>query len=81
MKILIDQKRGRVVAQPAPPVPQPLFMFNPILHGGGHKVPAQLEDLSWLSRGWSKKTDFSWLYPFAHLQGPSKAILGFYFEN
>ena len=55
--------------------------INPILHRGGHKVPAQLEDLSWLSRGWSKKTDFSWLYPFAHLQGPSKAILGFFFEN
>ena len=34
-------------------------LVNPILHRGGHKVPAQLEDLSWLSRGWSKKTDFS----------------------
>ena len=43
-------------------------------------MTAQLEDLSWLSRGWSKKSDFSWLYPFAHLQGPSKAILGFFLK-
>ena len=41
------------------------FIFlNPILHRGGHKVPAQLEDLLWLSRGWFKKNDFSWLHPF-----------------
>ena len=26
MKILIQLKRGRIVAPPAPPVPQPLFM-------------------------------------------------------
>ena len=48
--------------------------FNPILHGGGHFVPAHVGDPSWFLGGCPKWAHISWLCFIHHFIGPIEAI-------
>ena len=48
--------------------------LNPILHGGGHFVPAHIDNPLWLHGGYPKWAQISWLCSFQHSIGPIEAI-------
>ena len=54
-------------------------IFNPILHGGGHFVPAHVDDPSSLLGGCPKWAHISWLCFIQHSLGPIEAIFKKYF--
>ena len=48
--------------------------INPILHEGGHFVPAHVDNPSWIRSGSSNWAHISWLCSFQHFIGPIEAI-------
>ena len=48
--------------------------INPILHEGGHFVPAHVDNPSWILSGSSNWAHISWLCSFQHFIGPIEAI-------
>ena len=51
-----------------------LINLNPILHGGGHFVPAHVDYPSWFLGGCPKWAHISWLCFINHFIGPMESI-------